>query len=137
MRSSACRSTEVPCSRIDDPSESPTRSSLSNRSSGHRLQTLGTRRPSSQVAVADSSGASRRLFSMRSHATAYDGRSNVTFLTECSFGLAHDKLVQVITDVQPFKPHWEELNSIDLSRKSLESVARLKELVPRLNSLTL
>jgi hypothetical protein len=65
------------------------------------------------------------------------GRANGTFLTECSFGVAHDRLVTVITDVQPFEPHWEQLTSIDLSRKSLESVARLKEFLPRLDALSL
>ena len=61
---------------------------------------------------------------------------NATFLTECSFGVAHDKLVQVITDVQPFEPHWEDLSSIDLSKKALDSVARLKEFLPKLDTLT-
>lgn len=66
-------------------------------------------------------------------------RTNVdgTFLTECSFGVAHDRLIQVITDVQPFEPYWEELNAIDLSRRRLDSVARLKEFLPKLDSLHL
>ncbi|EPQ54712.1 L domain-like protein [Gloeophyllum trabeum ATCC 11539] len=64
-------------------------------------------------------------------------KANATFLTECSFGVAHDRLVQVITDVQPFEPYWEELSVIDLSRKNLDSVARLKEFLPRLDSLCL
>jgi hypothetical protein len=62
---------------------------------------------------------------------------NATYLTEASFGVAHDKLVQVITDVQPFEPHWEELSSIDLANKNIESVARLKEFLPRLRTLSL
>ena len=62
---------------------------------------------------------------------------NATFLTEASFGVAHDKLVQVITDVQPFEPHWEELSSIDLTNKNIDSVARLKEFLPRLHTLSL
>jgi len=64
-------------------------------------------------------------------------KSNATFLTEASFGIAHDKLVQVITDVQPFEPYWEELSSIDLANKNIESVARLKEFLPRLHTLSL
>lgn len=63
--------------------------------------------------------------------------ANATFLTECSFGVAHDRLVQVITDVQPYEPYWEELTSIDLSHRNLDSTARLKEFLPRLDSLTL
>ena len=67
-----------------------------------------------------------------------DGRTgNATFLTECSFAVAHDRLVEVITDVQPFVPRWEDLSSIDLSGKKLESVARLKEFLPRLDGLNL
>ncbi|KAI6041446.1 hypothetical protein EDC04DRAFT_2565693 [Pisolithus marmoratus] len=122
-----------------DSPGSPTRSSTSGRSSTHQLLPLGNRRPSSQMAVANSSGMTRRLFStsQRSDFTEQDARMNATFLTECSFGLAHDKLVQVITDVQPFEPYWEELHDVDLSRKSLESVARLKEFMPKLDSLTL
>lgn len=123
----------------EDSPGSPTRSSVSGRSSSHQLLPLGNRRPSSQMAVVNSSGTTRRLFSMsqKSNITEQDGRMNATFLTECSFGLAHDKLVQVITDVQPFEPYWEELHGIDLSRKSLESVARLKEFMPKLDLLTL
>jgi hypothetical protein len=64
-------------------------------------------------------------------------QANATFLTEASFGIAHDKLVQVITDIQPFEPHWEELSSIDLANKNIESVARLKEFLPRLHTLSL
>jgi hypothetical protein len=59
------------------------------------------------------------------------------FLTECSFGIAHDRLVQCITDAQTFEPHWENLLSIDLSGKQLDSVARLKEFLPSLDTLKL
>ena len=116
---------------------SPTRSSTPVPDV-EELQLVGNRRPSSQVAVVDSNGTCRRVFSMsmRSNVPEQD-RRNATFLTECSFGVAHDKLVQVITDVQPFEPHWEDLSSIDLSKKSLDSVARLKEFLPKLDSLTL
>lgn len=60
---------------------------------------------------------------------------DATFLTECSFGVAHDRLLECITDVQPFEPHWEELGSIDLSGKKLDSLARLKEFMPKLEEL--
>lgn len=63
--------------------------------------------------------------------------ADATFLTECSFGVAHDNLVQLITDVQPFEPHWEELRSIDLSGKGADSVARLKEFLPKLDEINL
>lgn len=64
-------------------------------------------------------------------------RNNATFLTEASFGVAHDRLVEVITDVQPFEPYWEELKAINLSGKHIESVARLKEFLPKLDALSL
>ena len=51
--------------------------------------------------------------------------------------MAHDRLVTVITDVQPFEPYWEDLGSIDLSDKRLDSVARLKEFLPQLRSLSM
>ncbi|KAG6854686.1 hypothetical protein C0991_003335 [Blastosporella zonata] len=89
--------------------------------------------------------SSRRVFSRsRTHrdpTMAADHSKNVnanaTFLTECSFAVSHGRLVEVITDVQPFTPHWDELSIIDLSGKRLESVARLKEFLPRLDSLSL
>lgn len=64
-------------------------------------------------------------------------KGNATFLTECSFGVAHDNLVNIITDVQPYEPHWEDLSAIDLSNRRLESVARLKEFLPKLTDLNL
>jgi protein NUD1 len=64
-------------------------------------------------------------------------KANATFLTECSFAVSHDRLVQVITDVEPFEPHWEKIGSINLSKKNVESVARLKEFLPKLDSLNL
>ncbi|EIW81244.1 L domain-like protein [Coniophora puteana RWD-64-598 SS2] len=65
-----------------------------------------------------------------------DDHANATFLTEWSFGVAHDRLVQVITDIQPFEPYWEELTFIDLSKRALDSVARLKEFLPQLDRLS-
>ncbi|KAG8981599.1 hypothetical protein FRB93_008526 [Tulasnella sp. JGI-2019a] len=59
-----------------------------------------------------------------------------TFLTEASFRVTHDQLVRVLTSVQPYEPYWEELKSIDLSRKGLDSLTRLKEFLPSLEKLT-
>jgi hypothetical protein len=63
--------------------------------------------------------------------------ANATFLTECSFGVAHDKLVQVITDVYGSEPYWEGLKTIDLSAKNVDSVARMKEFLPDLEEVNL
>jgi protein NUD1 len=109
------------------------------------LQTLSPRRPQSGPASIGANGANHsparsRTFS-RTHGTVTpartSGQGNATFLTEASFGVAHDKLVQVITDVQPFEPYWETLVSIDLSNKKVESVTRLKEFLPQLRHLTM
>ncbi|KAI0078231.1 hypothetical protein K474DRAFT_1594475 [Panus rudis PR-1116 ss-1] len=125
-------------SGFDD--DSPSKAS-SARPPTDELQPINPRRPSSTKAVAGSPSReiARRVFSGRadeSKSPRTSGR-NATFLTECSFGVAHDRLVQVITDVQPFEPHWEDLSSIDLSGQNLDSVARLKEFLPRLDSLWL
>ncbi|KAG8733161.1 hypothetical protein FRC11_008304 [Ceratobasidium sp. 423] len=63
------------------------------------------------------------------------GKGDATFLTECSFGVAHERLVELITDVHPYQPYWEPLSEIDLSRKGIESLARLKEFLPNLDRL--
>jgi hypothetical protein len=63
------------------------------------------------------------------------GKGNATFLTECSFGVAYDQLVQIITDVHPYQPYWEPLSEINLSKKGIESLARLNEFLPNLDRL--
>jgi hypothetical protein len=73
----------------------------------------------------------------KSRANETTGQGNATFLTECSFGVAHDKLVQLITDVQPFEPYWETLKSIDLRGRSVDNLARLKEFLPKLEEVLL
>ena len=83
-------------------------------------------------------GTSRRSASLSGRSNRSTARqANATFLTDWSFRVSHDRLVQVITDVQPYEPYWEELTVIDLSEKNLESVARLKEFLPKLDSLQL
>ncbi|KAG9315536.1 hypothetical protein JVU11DRAFT_3156 [Chiua virens] len=94
-----------------EPEETPTRSSTPIHDV-EELQLVGNRRPSSQMVVVDSSEISRQ-------------------------GVLDVEEQLVITDVLPFEPHWEDLISIDLSKKSLDSVARLKEFLPKLDSLTL
>ena len=80
---------------------------------------------------------SRRGSSVAPSNTTTRTHVNATFLTECSFGVAHHRLVQCITDAQTFEPHWEDLLSIDLNGKQLDSVARLKEFLPSLDTLKL
>ncbi|KAJ7246415.1 hypothetical protein C8J57DRAFT_1724822 [Mycena rebaudengoi] len=84
-----------------------------------------------------STSTSRRVFSRAHASTSRGALNNNTFLTECSFGVAHDRLVAALTDIEPFTPHWDALAHVDLSHKGLESAARLKELVPALDGLSL
>ncbi|BGP50011.1 Protein nud1 [Rhodotorula kratochvilovae] len=81
--------------------------------------------------------ASRPLSASRSFTRTHSQNGNATFLTECSFGVSHDRLLQYITDVEPFEPDWEHLRSIDLSGKKAESVVRMKEFLPRLDEVNL
>ncbi|CAE6421649.1 unnamed protein product [Rhizoctonia solani] len=48
-----------------------------------------------------------------------------------------EQLVELITDVHPYQPYWEPLGEIDLSKKGIESLARLKEFLPNLERLNL
>ncbi|TFK19988.1 hypothetical protein FA15DRAFT_600514 [Coprinopsis marcescibilis] len=121
-----------------DDEDSPSKSSSLGRP--EELRPLQARQAGAST-EASRREPSRRVFSRSQTHRPSPGQSlnkaNATFLTECSFGVAHDRLVEVITDVQPFEPYWEELGAIDLSDKKLESVARLKEFLPRLDSLSL
>ncbi|KAF8630823.1 hypothetical protein AX17_005182 [Amanita inopinata Kibby_2008] len=126
-------------SESDFENESPSKTSSSGRSDD--MRPLTERRPM-RLANGNSDGSRSRVFSGSYGAQPSTGgqtgnNANGTFLTECSFGVAHDRLVQVITDVHPFEPHWDELGSIDLSNKKIESVARLKEFLPQLDALNL
>ncbi|KAI0754656.1 hypothetical protein C8Q80DRAFT_1216571 [Daedaleopsis nitida] len=121
----------------DYDDDSPSKASASSRAPPEALQ---PRRPSTGPGSSGtvSRQVSRRVSTHPSQPTTPRGASgNATFLTECSFGVAHDRLVQVITDVQPFEPYWEDLTSIDLSNRNVDSTARLKEFLPRLDSLSL
>lgn len=119
-----------------DEEESPSKASSSSaRPMADEIQPLSVRR-SASLNRSSAEDASRRSLS-RSQTHRPGVNPDATFLTECSFGVAHDRLVQVITDVQPFEPHWESLKSIDLSKKLIESVARLKEFLPQLDCLSL
>lgn len=90
--------------------------------------------PVSDIALRTAVGSPHRTSSDVT-ASRVGKQGDATFLTEASFGVAHDMLVHVITDMQPFEPYWEELSSIDLSNKNIESVARLKEFLPQLHTL--
>ncbi|KAI0051077.1 hypothetical protein FA95DRAFT_1580818 [Auriscalpium vulgare] len=120
---------------------SPSQDALSRRAAAQQAEPAGRRASAGLASNANAStaGISQRVLT-RTHSMPpipQRATANATFLTEASFGVAHDKLVQVITDVQPFEPYWEELTTIDLSGKRIESVARLKEFLPQLLTLSL
>lgn len=117
-------------SRDDEEDQTPCKSSSQQRSMVGSL--LGA------SASGAGSAASFGLSVASRPAIGRSGRGrdrDATFLTECSFGVAHDRLLQCITDVHPFEPHWEELGSIDLTGKGIDSLARLKEFMPKLEEL--
>ena len=119
-----------------DENESPSKTSGSSvRPIADEIQPLSARRSTSLDHSSGGDNSRRSLSRSQTHRPGVN--PNATFLTECSFGVAHDRLVQVITDIQPFEPHWESLKSIDLSKKSIESAARLKEFLPQLDCLSL
>ncbi|GAA5867490.1 hypothetical protein JCM8547_007523 [Rhodosporidiobolus lusitaniae] len=104
---------------------------------GSALEELA-RGPDTSLSPVNASEFSAGLASRRrsfSRTTSQNG--NATFLTECSFGVSRDRLLQFITDVEPFEPDWENLSSIDLSGKKAESVVRMKEFLPSLDEVNL
>ncbi|KAF8503231.1 hypothetical protein BU17DRAFT_58536 [Hysterangium stoloniferum] len=107
--------------------ETPSKVSNTSRDLADEMQPLAPRTQSS-----------RRPFSRSTKEKELSlTQANQTFLTECSFGISHDKLVHIITDVHPYVPYWETLERIDLGKKGIESVARLKEFLPQLDILNL
>lgn len=118
---------------LADPSfeeQTPSKASTSSRPPSGTIQ--------ASVPKIRSNTTSRKPFSRSTKEKELSlAQGNQTFLTECSFGITQDKLVHIITDVHPYVPHWETLDHINLSKKSIESVARLKEFLPNLNSLNL
>ncbi|GAC76659.1 protein phosphatase 1, regulatory subunit, and related proteins [Moesziomyces antarcticus T-34] len=65
------------------------------------------------------------------------GYPDMTLLTDASFNFAHDKVLEAITDVEPWEPGWDELQAVDLSARRLESCVRLKEFLPVLEEVNL
>ncbi|UZJ52420.1 hypothetical protein CBS101457_001740 [Exobasidium rhododendri] len=66
-----------------------------------------------------------------------DGKENASFLTNASFHVAHDKILELITDVAPWEPGWQGLKFVNLSKRRVESVIRLKDFLPSLEEAVL
>ncbi|WWC66241.1 uncharacterized protein I206_100142 [Kwoniella pini CBS 10737] len=99
-------------------------------------------RPASRASSVHSSDSESTVPIQSFRGRSFRGRTprnpgDATFLTECSFGVAHDRLVELITDVHPFEAHWENLKSVNLKGKGADSVARLKEFLPALDEANL
>ncbi|EGG09029.1 uncharacterized protein MELLADRAFT_77162 [Melampsora larici-populina 98AG31] len=65
------------------------------------------------------------------------GQAERTFLTDCSFGMSREKLLKLITDIEPYEPMWDQLKVVDLSGKRIESVVKLDEFLPKLDQVDL
>ena len=70
----------------------------------------------------------------QSRAISLAGRS---ILTEASFAITQDRLVQVITQVYPFESNWEDLEKINLTGFGIESVTKMKDLLPSVTTVNL
>ncbi|KAF8313957.1 uncharacterized protein EI90DRAFT_2948931 [Cantharellus anzutake] len=80
----------------------------------------------------------RKIVAPRSKRTlSLQAQANQTILTECSFAVSQDRLIQAITQVHPYEPHWEHLPQIDLSNLKIESITKMKDFLPSLVSLDL
>ncbi|KAH8928697.1 L domain-like protein [Atractiella rhizophila] len=62
---------------------------------------------------------------------------NKTIMTDCSFGVSQDRIIKLLTDIEPFEPNWEKLVAISLRGKQVDGVVRLKEFCPALDEVDL
>ncbi|EMR11147.1 hypothetical protein PNEG_00743 [Pneumocystis murina B123] len=53
----------------------------------------------------------------------------------CSFSMAIQNLVVVLTDIEPYEPFWEKFQHLNLSNKNIESLIGLSDFCPKLNNL--
>ena len=88
-----------------------------------------------ETGISGSKRTLRRSRSFRENQDEPAKAAGQTVFTDYSFAVAHDQLVNVITNVLPFEPYWDTIESVDLSGKGLESVARLKDFLPGLDEL--
>lgn len=58
-------------------------------------------------------------------------------IDDYSFELNYSKLIKIITDFEPFEPFWNSIKTINLSNKLLDSVIKLKEILPFLDQIDL
>ena len=58
-------------------------------------------------------------------------------MTNASFRITRDKLVEVLTDAVPWEPDWRTLKKIDLRARQLESCIALSEHLPHVQEVWL
>ncbi|PWN31201.1 L domain-like protein, partial [Meira miltonrushii] len=56
-----------------------------------------------------------------------------SFLTNASFNGAHDKVLQLLTDVAPWDTRWHSMLKIDLRGRRADTLLRLNEFLPKLS----
>jgi hypothetical protein len=64
-------------------------------------------------------------------------QNNTFATTDFSFSVSHERLLKLITDVEPFEPNWEGIKSITFTGKRLESTVKLKHWLPYLDEIDL
>jgi hypothetical protein len=72
------------------------------------------------------------LSQLRSVSRRDGDMSNVSFLTNASFNIAHDRILELLTDIAPWTTRWHEMRKIDLRGRRVESLVRIEEFLPQL-----
>ncbi|OLL27071.1 Septation initiation network scaffold protein cdc11 [Neolecta irregularis DAH-3] len=65
----------------------------------------------------------------------YSNHDISTMSMDCSFSIAVGAMVRHLTDVEPYEPHWERMTELNLSARRLDSLVRLSDFCPKLESL--
>lgn len=55
-----------------------------------------------------------------------------SFLTNASFNIAHDKMLQLLTDIAPWTTRWHSMLTVDLRGRRVDSLMRIDEFLPKL-----
>jgi hypothetical protein len=103
----------------------------------HVTPTRGARTPMARRSVVSTGRSPWNMTALRERRHHGEMDAEMTFLTDASFAFAHDRILELITDVAPWEPGWEEMDTIDLSGRRVESVVRIKEFLPRLQHVKL
>ncbi|KAK9479199.1 hypothetical protein V1514DRAFT_328729 [Lipomyces japonicus] len=66
-----------------------------------------------------------------------EGRHDATAVSQLdsSFSIAIQNLVRVLSDIQPFEPYWEDITTLNLPSRNLETLVRLEEWCPNVHNM--